>query len=386
MELGARRQAAWSASRAATRSCSAAAARRPRRCAAAGVRLRGGARCDGRRGRPGLRGHPRDPPRRARRRSPSSPATRIPRSPTRRSTGMRSRASRARSCSTWASRTSPLIAERLIAAGRAPDEPAAVVARGTLPGQRDGDRHARRHRRRVAVAGIRPPAITLIGPVAGPARPARVARAAPAARAGGGGHAGARAGQRAGGPAPRPGRRGDSRRPPSASSRAPWLSPRSTAFALICLTSPNGVRLFFEALTRNGLDARALAGVKVAAIGPGTAAALRTAGIEADFVPERFVAEGLLEALEDEPLDGRRVLDRARRRGARRAARRAARARCRGRGARALRHGRRAAQSGPARELGARRPCDLHLELHRRLLPRRGRRRWAARVWCRSGR
>ena len=48
--------------------------------------------------------------------------------------------------------------------------------------------------------------------------------------------------------------------------------------------------------------------MKVAAIGPGTAAALRTAGIEADFVPERFVAEGLLEALEGEPLEGRRVL------------------------------------------------------------------------------
>ena len=88
----------------------------------------------------------------------------------------------------------------------------------------------------------------------------------------------------------------------------PVTLPPLDGLALICVTSPNGVRLFFDALARGGFDARALAGVKVAAIGPGTAAALRTAGIEADFVPERFVAEGLLEALEGEPLEGRRVL------------------------------------------------------------------------------
>ncbi len=38
----------------------------------------------------------------------------------------------------------PRIAERLIAAGRPADEPAAVVERGTLPGQRDGERAAPR--------------------------------------------------------------------------------------------------------------------------------------------------------------------------------------------------------------------------------------------------
>ena len=41
-------------------------------------------------------------------------------------------------------------------------------------------------------------------------------------------------------------------------------------YALVCLTSPNGVRLLFEALAAAGLDARALAGATVAAIGPGT--------------------------------------------------------------------------------------------------------------------
>ncbi|HEY8082440.1 MAG TPA: uroporphyrinogen-III C-methyltransferase [Solirubrobacterales bacterium] len=80
------------------------------------------------------------------------------------------------------------------------------------------------------------------------------------------------------------------------------------AYSLVCLTSPNGVRLLFEALEAAGLDARALAGATVAAIGPGTAAALAERGIAADVVPERFVAEALIEALETVEVDGQPVL------------------------------------------------------------------------------
>jgi uroporphyrinogen III methyltransferase/synthase len=70
----------------------------------------------------------------------------------------------------------------------------------------------------------------------------------------------------------------------------------------------------FEAQDAAGLDARALAGATVAAIGPGTAAELAAHGIAADVVPERSVAESLIEALiaaeeaGDLELDGRRVL------------------------------------------------------------------------------
>jgi uroporphyrinogen III methyltransferase/synthase len=93
-------------------------------------------------------------------------------------------------------------------------------------------------------------------------------------------------------------------------------------YSLVCLTSPNGVRLLFEALAggsrppssgpdRSGgadLDARALAGATVAAIGPGTRRALAKRGIAADVVPERFVAEALVEALADVEVAGKRVL------------------------------------------------------------------------------
>ncbi len=79
-------------------------------------------------------------------------------------------------------------------------------------------------------------------------------------------------------------------------------------YALVCLTSPNGVRLLFEAMATAGRDARALANATVAAIGPGTAAALKRHGVIADIVPERFVAESLVEALGGIDVNGRPVL------------------------------------------------------------------------------
>ena len=99
------------------------------------------------------------------------------------------------------------------------------------------------------------------------------------------------------------------------------------AYALVCLTSPNGVRLLFEAMAAQGRDARALANATVAAIGPGTAAALAERGVIADIVPERFVAEALVEALAGVEVSRPPGARRPRRRGARSAPRGARRAR-----------------------------------------------------------
>jgi len=97
-------------------------------------------------------------------------------------------------------------------------------------------------------------------------------------------------------------------------------------YSLIVLTSPNGVRLLFEAMRAAGLDARALGspekqqvgeagpgvgaktGTTIAAIGPGTSRALARCGISADIVPERFVAESLVEALAEVDVAGKKVL------------------------------------------------------------------------------
>jgi uroporphyrinogen III methyltransferase/synthase len=76
----------------------------------------------------------------------------------------------------------------------------------------------------------------------------------------------------------------------------------------VVLTSPNGARRLLAALAAAGRDARALGGVRLAAIGPGTAAALASARLVPDLVPERFVAESLLAAFPAAPPGGGRVL------------------------------------------------------------------------------
>src|SRR4051795_4480868 len=60
----------------------------------------------------------------------------------------------------------PRIAEALIAAGRDPDEPAAVIERGTMPGQRTVASVLGAVAGEAARAGVGPPSITVVGPVA----------------------------------------------------------------------------------------------------------------------------------------------------------------------------------------------------------------------------
>lgn len=75
-------------------------------------------------------------------------------------------------------------------------------------------------------------------------------------------------------------------------------------FDWIVFTSPNGVRRTFAHVP----DTRALGGVGVAAIGPGTAEALAEVRVVPDLLPERFVAEGLLDVFPAPPPAGGRVL------------------------------------------------------------------------------
>jgi uroporphyrinogen III methyltransferase/synthase len=195
----------------------------------------------------------------------------------------------------------PAIAERLIEAGRAGSEPAAVVEAGTLPAQRTVRATLATIAESAQREEVRAPAVTIVGAVAAladelawlPARPlAGVTVAVTRARAQASGLArslaelGARVVQA---PAirvrPLPG---------------PPLDP--SPYELVCVTSANGVDGLFERLAaaEEPLDARALAGARVAAIGAGTAQALSARGIRADVVAERAVAEGLVEALEVE--------------------------------------------------------------------------------------
>jgi uroporphyrinogen III methyltransferase/synthase len=84
---------------------------------------------------------------------------------------------------------------------------------------------------------------------------------------------------------------------------------RISDYQWLIFTSQNGVKIFWEQLLGSGLDSRALAGVSIAAVGPATAGALLEHGIAVDVIPERFVAEGLLEKMrERSDVTGARVL------------------------------------------------------------------------------
>ena len=191
----------------------------------------------------------------------------------------------------------PRIAQALTAAGRSPDEPAAVVERGTLAGQRTVLGTLATIADRAAAEGLRPPAITVVGPVAAlreqlawleerPLHGRTVAVTRARAQASG---LAARLRDLGAGVVEAPAIRIEP---------LPASVPDLTAYDLVVLSSPNGVDLLFARMPG---DARALAGKVMAAIGPGTAHALRERGIEPDVVPERAVAESLLDALADVP-------------------------------------------------------------------------------------
>jgi len=76
----------------------------------------------------------------------------------------------------------------------------------------------------------------------------------------------------------------------------------------LIFTSVNGVRPFMDRLHAAGKDARALANLRLCAIGPRTAQELETYGLTADIVPSEFQAEGVIAALADVGIRGSRVL------------------------------------------------------------------------------
>jgi uroporphyrinogen III methyltransferase/synthase len=79
-------------------------------------------------------------------------------------------------------------------------------------------------------------------------------------------------------------------------------------YAWVVFTSANGVQAFVGRLRAIGLDLRALGGVRLAAIGPKSAEALRACYLEPDLVPPRFQSEDLAAALRPQLQPGQRVL------------------------------------------------------------------------------
>ena len=189
-------------------------------------------------------------------------------------------------------------AERLVAEGREPDTPAASVQWGTRPDQRVVTATLAGIAGRVAEEGLSAPLVTVVGPVAG------------------------LAGELAWfDPGPLAGRRVAVTRSRAQASELVALLEAEGAFVTetptielvshagtpeLCeavaapadwwaFSSANGVHAAMETLAAAGLDSRALAGRRIAAVGEATAAALAGHGLRADFVPEQSWSGALAE-------------------------------------------------------------------------------------------
>jgi uroporphyrinogen III methyltransferase/synthase len=189
-------------------------------------------------------------------------------------------------------RALPRIAQQLMLGGRAADEPVAIVERGTLPDQRTVHGTLATIAELAAAAAVKPPSVTVVGPVAalgeelawlgrGPLAGISVVVTRPKAQASG--------------------LAGSLRELGARVVEAAVIVPEPLEFAipdindvdLLVLSSPNGVKAFFAELRASFRDVRSLYGVAVAVIGPGTADAVRAEGIEPDLIPSRAVGESL---------------------------------------------------------------------------------------------
>ena len=180
------------------------------------------------------------------------------------------------------------VAERLVAEGRPAETPAAVIERGTTPGQRVVTGTLADIEARVRSAGLHPPALIVVGevvklrdvlawhdsqPLAGRRilvprvrrRPSEIVRLLKAAGAD---------------TAEVPVLRSETLPAPAGLqqylARADWL----------VFTSPGGIDALLEQLAEHGRDVRALGPARIAAVGPATAAHLRRHGLRVDHAPE----------------------------------------------------------------------------------------------------
>ncbi|HEX3804230.1 MAG TPA: uroporphyrinogen-III C-methyltransferase [Solirubrobacteraceae bacterium] len=196
------------------------------------------------------------------------------------------------------------ITARLIDGGRSPDEPAALVQRGTLSNQRAALGTLATIAKLAVDQQIKAPTIAIFGPVAAlrdklawlerrPLQGLTVAVTRARAQAS---------------------RLAERLRllgaevvvaPVISTETLPGPVPELDNYDLICFTSPNGVEALFERIDAAGLDTRTFPNrtqTRIAAIGPGTARALRLRGITTDVMPAKAVGEALAEALGDVPV------------------------------------------------------------------------------------
>ncbi len=97
-------------------------------------------------------------------------------------------------------------------------------------------------------------------------------------------------------------------------SAAKGLARSESYYTWLVFTSANGVNICFDRLNTLAYTTNNIGNVRVAAIGPATAQALRHHGIKPDLVPDEYIAEGVAAALIEDAhrhgvsLEGKRIL------------------------------------------------------------------------------
>ncbi|MBO5170984.1 MAG: uroporphyrinogen-III C-methyltransferase [Oscillospiraceae bacterium] len=197
----------------------------------------------------------------------------------------------------------PKICKGLLDAGMAPDMPAAVVERGTLPRQRKLVSTLERLPLEAEKAGVKSPAIIVVGKVCSLSnrfdwfdclslKGKTVVVTRPEDRSGTLTQRLRELGAEAVDyPCIRTVAREEN---PELEEAIGNLS----RYRCLVFTSPAGPEIFFRRLRAAGRDARALSGLTLAAIGPKTAKALEKHGVTADLVPETYDSDHLAKALE----------------------------------------------------------------------------------------
>lgn len=193
-------------------------------------------------------------------------------------------------------------AERLVAAGRDPATPAAIVRWGTRGIQRTVVGTLSTIADLGEAEGIRPPAVLVVGEVVGlrhelswvEARPLHGRRVVVTRAAEPDGELVTTLADLGADVVVVPCLEVAPPDDPEALVRAVATVPEHDG---VVLSSPTGVRAFFDALVAAGLDARALFGKQVAAVGSSTASACRERGLVPDLVPDAARSEGLVERI-----------------------------------------------------------------------------------------
>lgn len=215
----------------------------------------------------------------------------------------------------------PHITANLMAHGRSPETPVALIRWGTRPDQEVLTGTLADIADQAKKAGFKPPAITIVGEVVRLRGNFRWFDSRPLF---GKGILVTRAADQAGEFSALLEDLGASVRecptinivPPETTEALDKALAGLNSFSWSIFTSINTVQHFFVRLHALGLDSRAFGSCKVCAVGPKTAAALAAHGIKPDLIPQSYKAEGVVEAFRSMALHGTRILypkaDRAR--------------------------------------------------------------------------